>query len=178
MLKPLGEMTKGADIHGCDINEKAIRWLKTHCEDSFTLKTIDPDKPLPYDDCFFDVVICNSVFTHLDKTRADSLLAEVSRILKPDGLGLLTIHGSSTFHVLHDWEKEILDSKGMYFRVDQKKWFKPDDLPDFYQTSFHTQWYIQKYWKVFVQIESILDKGIADHQDLVLVRGLKQRTGQ
>ena len=43
-------------------------------------------------------------------------------------------------------------------------------LPDFYQTSFHTEEYVRTTWSRFFEIKRIIKKGIARHQDLVVCR--------
>ena len=52
---------------------------------------IDSGGKLPYPDDTFDVVVANSVFSHLSEGLQIRTLSELSRVTKPDGLLLLTV---------------------------------------------------------------------------------------
>lgn len=47
---------------------------------------------LPFDDGSLDFVICGSLFTHLLESEMDRYLAEISRVLRPGGRMLASIH--------------------------------------------------------------------------------------
>jgi len=46
------------------------------------------EKSFPFDDAYFDVVYCGEIIEHL--FNPDHLLAEVYRVLKPQGIGIIT----------------------------------------------------------------------------------------
>lgn len=80
------------DIHGCDIDREAIDW----CKDNFSRVRFAVNPPVPpteYPDNFFDLVIGNSVFTHLTKDIQLAWLEEMKRIISPGGLFLASVHG-------------------------------------------------------------------------------------
>jgi SAM-dependent methyltransferase len=95
-LVPLAQRWPGPEYHGCDIDEPAVAWLRRHHPRlRVTVNAFDP--PLPYAAGSFDLVYAISLFTHLDERAQDAWLAEVRRVLGPDGLGVLTIHGAQAF---------------------------------------------------------------------------------
>jgi hypothetical protein len=60
---------------------------------SFALSGLKP--PLPFPEAHFDVVYATSVLTHLLFETQYLWMAEIWRILKPDGVAILTAHGPS-----------------------------------------------------------------------------------
>jgi SAM-dependent methyltransferase len=83
---------RGPQVHGCDYNEQLVRW----CQDNLPFvhcarNGLEP--PLPYEDGRFDLVYSISVFTHLSVPLQAAWMAELRRVLAPDGLLLVTMHG-------------------------------------------------------------------------------------
>lgn len=106
---------KNANIFGSDYNPETIKWDKNSFVNiSFSQNELLP--PLEYDDNFFDIVYCISVFTHLDEVTELKWFNEIIRVLKPGGVFLLSIHGESSKDRLSDDEKKIFDEKGCVIR--------------------------------------------------------------
>lgn len=78
-------------IHGTDIRPELVAWCDEHLPGVYTVN--DPEPPTLYPDSSFDVVYAVSVFTHLTTERQRRWLAEFARIIRPEGLLLLTTHG-------------------------------------------------------------------------------------
>lgn len=74
-----------AELYGIDIGSGVEELLKPL---GFQGKQCDASERIPYDDNFFDVVVCGEVIEHVVAT--DSLLAEIRRVLKPGALMILT----------------------------------------------------------------------------------------
>jgi ubiquinone/menaquinone biosynthesis C-methylase UbiE len=94
---------------------------------------------LPYPDAHFDGIYCLSVFTHLDETRQHEWLAELSRVLKPGGVLLLSVHGEAAAKGLDAEGRETLDGAGFLHRRSRKL---KGMVPDWYQTTWHSREYI------------------------------------
>ncbi|MEM7516241.1 MAG: methyltransferase domain-containing protein, partial [Planctomycetota bacterium] len=99
----------GADeVVGVDVDPAAIDYCRQHFEaDDLRFMTADV-MALPFDDASFDVVTCFEVFEHVDPP--DALLAELRRVLHPEGVLVVstpnaltyaadTDDGSNPFHV-------------------------------------------------------------------------------
>ena len=69
----------------------------------------------------------------------DIWLAELSRILKPGGVLLLTIHGDAASKDLDAEGKQTLQTHGFLHRRSQKL---QGLVPDWYQTTWHSREYI------------------------------------
>jgi SAM-dependent methyltransferase len=79
-------------VNGSDLNTDAVAWCNANLRfGSFTRNALEP--PLPYPDKRFDLVYALSVLTHLPTETAQAWMVELTRILRPGGLLLVTTHG-------------------------------------------------------------------------------------
>lgn len=91
----LARMFKGHTGHiaGCDVDRRHVDWCSSAVDFMQTkLSSVIP--PIPFADNEFELVISISIFTHLTEPSQDQFLSELSRVCRPDGLLLLTVHGS------------------------------------------------------------------------------------
>jgi 2-polyprenyl-3-methyl-5-hydroxy-6-metoxy-1,4-benzoquinol methylase len=128
------------EFHGVDVDAEAIQWCKQHLR-SGHFQANAPMPPLSYPAEHFDVVYCLSVFTHLDETMQDLWLAEMSRIVKPGGLLLLSVHAAAASDILDDAQKRELQLRGFVHVRSQKL---SGLVPEWYQTTWHSREYIVK----------------------------------
>lgn len=83
---------KGAGQYlGIDIDEENIAWSKENLKGA-SFDTVGLYPPTRLEDHSFDLVIANSVLTHLTRATMDKWLGEIRRVLKPNGLALLSFH--------------------------------------------------------------------------------------
>ena len=85
---------RGPKTHGCDYDPRLVDW----CNKNLNFAEVRVNQlvpPLPYDNAEFDLVYALSVFTHLTEDLQRPWLLELTRILKPSGLLILTTHGES-----------------------------------------------------------------------------------
>jgi SAM-dependent methyltransferase len=92
VVRPLAAAYPHIDWHGCDPLADSIAWARSNLQ-SITFKTSPPRPPLPYDAESFDFAFAISIWSHFSKAVAGPWLDELRRVLKPDGLMLLTTHG-------------------------------------------------------------------------------------
>lgn len=93
-------MYPNIDIYGCDVDDDVIRYINKQFPkiDAYA-NSFDP--PLKYSDGFFDVVYSVSIFSHLSPNDRDLWLQELSRVLKPEGIALLTFNGQYSLRKAH-----------------------------------------------------------------------------
>lgn len=168
------------EVHGCDIDGEAIAWL----QENFALFRVLRNEglpPLPYADGYFDLIINHSVLTHLDENYQNAWLAELGRILRPDGVLALTVHGPFAYRSwlaslpaddpkteqLARESADALETKGIWFLADGA-W--QGTFPDYYQSTFHAPWYVFDHWTRFFDILSYVPRGSLAHQDMILLR--------
>jgi SAM-dependent methyltransferase len=81
-------------LYGCDTNADLVDW----CRRNLTFATFSVNGPMPpleYPTGSFDLVYAISVFTHLTEPSARAWMAELTRILAPGGILVVTTHGDS-----------------------------------------------------------------------------------
>lgn len=80
---------EGFDVYGMDSSEEGIKLAKEHLNVKWG---VDADlkvglfDELPYDDCFFDIVLDVVSMQHIDILTSQKSLKEIYRVLKPGGL--------------------------------------------------------------------------------------------
>jgi SAM-dependent methyltransferase len=160
------------ELYGCDINADAIDWCKRNVPFArFVLSESVP--PLPYPSDFFDFVCGISVVTHLDESLHLAWLAELNRIVKPDGILLLTVHGAfAAQNHLSPQQFREFNSKGFFYRRATDR-ATVEGLPDFYQVAYHTHEYIERVWGEQFEIVGAIRHGSMYMQEGILLRKRK-----
>jgi ubiquinone/menaquinone biosynthesis C-methylase UbiE len=152
-------------LHGCDIDNEAISWCQSNLQHIGEFSTNKPLPNLPYEDDYFDIVYSISVFTHLPEDMQFEWLNELKRVTRKGGYLLLTTHGE---HLAPKRVQKTMQKHGFHYSVGDRT----DGLPDFYQTTFHTDQYIKDHWQAYFDIIKIVKKGVHNHQDLVICRNV------
>jgi len=128
----------GVEFHGADVDAEAVAWCGRNLPGATFVRN-QPQPPLPYPDRHFDLIYCLSVFTHLDEAMQDLWLAELSRLLAPRGVILLTVHNALAAEVLDAAGRAELLAAGFVHRRSRKL---RGIVPDWYHTTFHTRDYL------------------------------------
>jgi SAM-dependent methyltransferase len=152
------------ELHGTDYNKKMIAWCRsTLPEIDFSTNGLAP--PLDYPDAAFDFIYGLSVFTHLSAAMHQAWIAELRRVLKPQGCLLLTLHGDYFRRKLLPDELKQYDDGGLVVRegfVEGGRMY----------TAFHGESFVRekflKGWEILRHDFS--DNEIAPPQDAWLVR--------
>ena len=95
-------LDKTGTYEGFDVVQKGVDWCTEHITTrfpNFRFQYVAIDNDLyrtdggsavqfqfPYESCRFDLIIVNSVFTHMLPEEVDHYLGEISRVLKPGGV--------------------------------------------------------------------------------------------
>lgn len=99
-------------IHGVDIrNFNKVDITFTECEDFAT--------HLPYSDSSFDLITCLMTLHHIPSDKLDTLMGEIYRVMKYDGIVILREHS-----VEHECSRIGLDIMHKFY---DKVWNMPDD---------------------------------------------------
>jgi SAM-dependent methyltransferase len=127
-----------AEFHGCDIDEASIAWLREHMCPPFHAHLTRAEAPLPFEDASFDVVWATSVFTHLGASWAH-WLAELHRVVKPDGVAIVSILSAGYYEHLAD-EPWDADRVGMIVLGPGQPWHAGGPMV------LHSPWWIRAHW--------------------------------
>ena len=111
-------------IYGIDFSEVACKMAKEKIKRSkkVVIKKMDLTKKLGFQNSYFDFILCTEVLEHLkDNTY---ILSELKRILKNDGLILLTMPNFTILSVEYLREKFFDKDPTHYHRYSLNKWCK------------------------------------------------------
>lgn len=126
MIRHLKSQSDTCEIWGSDINANAIYWAKLNLGKYFRFATTTTLPHLPFEDRYFDLIYCGSVFTHIDDL-AEAWFLELRRLVSLRGRLYITIHDESTLvslktrfrdHSFARWVKNFLPQA----MVEQRTW--------------------------------------------------------
>ena len=121
------------ELYGTDCNAESIKWCRNNIEETeFFINQARP--PFLFETHFFDCVYAISVFTHLSEAMHFEWIREIRRVLKPNGLIIMTAHGDSACDRLLSHEMKLYDSGKLVIRGDVKegkKWYLAYHPPEF-----------------------------------------------
>lgn len=108
MLRFYPYSSSQSEIWGVDIKAKHICWCQQHLSPPFLFATTTTMPHLPFEDNYFDLVYCGSVFTHISDL-ADAWFLELRRVLRRGAYAYITIHDKNTVELLLTKYKERKD---------------------------------------------------------------------
>lgn len=181
-------LAPGAAVHAVDVDGASIAWA---AQDPGAVRFAQCryDPPLEFEDATFDLVYAISVFTHLDRDKEAAWLGELRRVLKPGGLGVITVLGGAllervrtsgdvlgvTQHMV-DTARALgpLEEEGLvflpYVRRGTAAQGSPDMGDDDYGLTFHGERYLRDAWSRDFEVLARFPRSINVHQDAILVR--------
>ena len=168
-------------LWGSDINGRHIKWLNDYLPAYLKLIHNHCIPNLQIADNSIDVISAFSVFTHID-TFETAWLAELYRILSPDGMVYLTVQNDDTWKFLQDVKgddallnrirnispniEQMLKSDLPEGRTD----FRFTDVGPYRALVFHCNHYLQKTWGRFFNICEIIPRGHGHYQSVFVGR--------
>ena len=99
MIRHLPEIALNAELWGVDISAEHIRWCIENLTPAIHFATTTVVPHLPFEDRYFDLIFCGSVFTHIEDIQ-ESWLLELGRVLRPSGKLYITIDDEHTVSLL------------------------------------------------------------------------------
>lgn len=155
----------GVRVCGSDQDERAVEWCRRNLPFArFEENGLAP--PIAYDDGAFELVYAFSVFTHLAEELQQLWLIELDRILRPDGLLILTTHGARYADRLDPEERARFDAGAIVVRWEE---VEGTNLC----ATFHPPEAVRRLAseRGFVHVESVAEGALGNpHQDLHVFR--------
>lgn len=171
------ESNPAIEVTGVDTDAGAIEWL-TSAAPQASFHAIDPDPPIPLPAAGFDIVVSQSVLTHIDYRAQKAWFAEIGRLLRPGGIFVASVHGVHAFtQTLQQLEDGFADSNpwieawranGFVF-VAEDTWIGSSHH-DGYHTTFQDPGRLEVVADHAFEVLAILPRSYLDHQDLVVLR--------
>jgi SAM-dependent methyltransferase len=108
VLYHLQALARASEIYGCDYNPILVAWAHK-CVPLAKVQINALAPPLPYESGSFDLVYAFSTFTHWTVELQKEWIAELTRVLRPNGLLIFTTHGDYYRSVLLPDDREKFD---------------------------------------------------------------------
>lgn len=143
---------------GSDIDREAIEWDSQNLRGARFVNNQEWP-PLAFPDEHFAAVYAISVFTHLDRRHQLAWAEELSRILVPGGVLVLTVHGVAL-------AGPATPNEAVLFRSTRKL---KGIHPDWYQTAYNAESFTIELLERFFSAVSYRKEGFG-YQDAVLCR--------
>jgi SAM-dependent methyltransferase len=164
MIRWLAGLAEDCEIWGVDISARQIVWCQENLTPPFNFATVTIEPHLPFEDRYFDLIYCGSVFTHIDDL-AEAWLLELKRIMKPGGRVYITVHDKHTADLLLNHIDRFpysRDFRSWLLAYDKNRYFEKTDyymyviLPGGPESQvFYDIDYLRKRWGRILNIISI-----------------------
>jgi SAM-dependent methyltransferase len=150
------------ELWGCDIDAPSIAWINAELNPPLRAFTNAEAPPLDVADGAFDLVWSISVFTHLTDHWA-GWLAELHRVLAPDGLAIVSFLGGAMYEVWtgEPWQPDRI---GMTVLDHGQDWERGGP------TVFHSPWWLREHWGRAFEIVAMREGSAPREHGLVLLR--------
>lgn len=158
---------------GVDVDPINIQWCKENMKFG-RYDVIETKGKIDRKDNSVDLIYSHSVLTHLDEEHQDHWLQELTRILKPEGRMILTVHGLHSGAAIAGWAKNR-DLWDNFLRLGFINASSPnpdikDVTPgDYYRDVAHTPLYVRNHWPLCgVDVLDIMFGGFGPAQDVII----------
>lgn len=159
-------------LHGIDIDADNVRWCRENLPfGDFTTVGLLP--PTHFRANSFDLVIANSVLTHLKIGVGRQWLQEICRVLAPNGLVLLSFNGTSA-SFLHNSTNPTscatLEENGYSDDL-----LSPDlqsyiEDPDYYRSTFMTDQFALNFFGMYFDILMVEPSAVSGYESVAVLR--------
>jgi SAM-dependent methyltransferase len=153
---------KGPTFQGCDYNPRLVSWDRKNLPVQVKKNELAP--PLPYSAESFDLCYAVSVFTHLPEDLQEPWLREMHRVLRSNGILIVTLSGDGDLNRLTDDEQARFRS-GEIVVIDGK--YAGSNMCGVY----HPEAYVRTKWSHLFQIVDYCAEGAkgSPRQDLYVL---------
>jgi 2-polyprenyl-3-methyl-5-hydroxy-6-metoxy-1,4-benzoquinol methylase len=168
MIELFELLTENKELYGCDIDQEPITWCMNNLK-NVKFNVISPLPPTNYPDNWFDLVVGNSVFTHLTQNVQFLWLDELNRIIKKDGLLLATVHGEYAAYFQFRDKAESILKDGIYDEgIDDTL---GDIVPKgYYRGTFQSKEYTIREFGKYFDVLDYIEAGSLNFQDIVVMQ--------
>lgn len=177
-----------ASLRASDVDHEAISWLAA----AFPAIEARPNRARPPTDWAegsFDLIYAISVFTHLNEDSQNAWLAELTRLARPNGTLVLTVHEASILEAFLRADRSgiaaeqaaalrsrDLAAEGFLFAAEPRsRWdrWRFSGVEREYGLAFHDAGYVRRHWAAWMHVDAIVSDSINWRQSAVVGRPRK-----
>jgi|SRR5712671_2038084 len=165
----------GSQVTGIDIDREAVEWcnknLSPNAKARANFQAVGLLPPTNLPSRTFDLAIGISVITHLDEKNGHAWLEELSRLVRRDGILVLTTHGLDTFSVINNpvVYRELTTRGTVSFPSPHLNDLLGADQ-QYYRESWHSWDWIREKWARWFTVCDIVRGGHFGYQDMIVLR--------
>jgi SAM-dependent methyltransferase len=161
-LRHFTEEARHGEFWGCDIDAPSVAWVNANLNPPIQAFVNNERPPLPRPDASFDLIYAFSVFSHLTDSWS-SWLAELHRLLKPDGIFIASFLGPGMSEAVagEPWND---DGIGMNVLHADRAWEQGGPIV------LLSPWWIREHWGRAFDIERLDDGAASRSHGLIVAR--------
>ena len=163
----------GAHVVGMDVDGENVAWAAQNLSPGrFVRSPLMP--PCPLDDASVDAAFSISVMTHLPPPVQGAWLADLARVVRPDGIVLMSFGGPSAVAWSSVWNKQ------KYFETFRRDGFHADQMdgamdgkiedPQYYRNVAQTHEHVRSTWSEHFDVVELIEEGVGNLDVAVLRR--------
>lgn len=130
-------ISRGKCVIACDFSSQAIRNIRKNFPEVYGTVCFDMTDPFPFEDNFTDLIIADLSLHYFSEQVTESVLAEIKRVLTPNGVLLFRVNSVKDFHYGAGQGTEV---ERNYFRTADRRFKRFFDLEDIHR--FFGSWNI------------------------------------
>lgn len=121
-IRCLKEFAENGQVWGADLSAPHVTWCMSHLPECFRFAVTTGLPHLPFEDRYFDLAYCGSVFSHMSE-MTDAWLLELSRVIRPGGHLYLSMNSKQSMHHYLKWWPKVEFSRAVRRAfIDEKPW--------------------------------------------------------
>ncbi len=159
---------KSLEFYGTDIDKEAIAWA-SRAHPFFKLSVNGHIPPLKYDSDFFDLILVIAVMSHFNEEDQFGWLQEFRRVLKYNGILIISLHGQYCWKDFPASEITTLESRGFLFKSLKDPYLR-QIFPKWYQAAYHNKNYVMHNYAKYFHILKYIPRGLEEEADLIILQ--------
>jgi SAM-dependent methyltransferase len=171
-----------ATVIGRDVDQVNVEWCKANLSD-IGVKACDFYPPLDLESSSVDLIYGISVMTHLTEGAQFAWLKDLSRVLKPGGICILTTHGEysmawgtiddqSWLSIQDPFIQERLGTLGISDAIIDRGRLGESLMINYYRGTYQTRKQVEDMWSKYMDIVAYYPAAVTSFQDIVVLKKL------
>lgn len=154
------------ELSGCDIDAAAVEWCQENIPTGrFRVSGLLP--PTPFERAQFTSIVGFSVLTHLSRAHQTAWIAELSDLLVPGGIVIVTVLGEAAAR-----RNGLAEDLRAYGILDDRRDPALETVApeNYYRTTFQSRRSTEEAWNERFDLLEYIEAGAFNYQDIVVMK--------